>query len=431
MPTPARRPAVDDELPPYKKPAHPLNQRAQDQLRTLNGRSIVHLKEHSQKAGIRITDTVGLVQDILKEREDFIERARKNWEKGIDTEEQEQEEARFAELQQKVEESTKRLEESMRAVIDSGIAAQRLEDSLDWLRQNAPGRLEQEFATQRSRRESQRASQSQQHRTQDEEEEEEHEVSQGPTPGPTPLDGSRPALTGASEMFADRMQRQKDEYTSISLGGRYSRNNAYIGFKRMLHDARYRDEERPLPDPNTWFTATGSPAPGITGHGEDNDDDDDIVMDRATVSIRCPLTFQQFKEPYTSVKCPHTFERNAILEMIRKSNVRVGGVPRGGEKAVGCPVAGCSQMLTANDLQHDPILVRKIKRMQQAEARAAEESEAEDEREVYVSQLSRRSTRPRIKVSPSSRLQVLASQEPPRSLIVDDIASPSEEDDDG
>lgn len=35
-------------------------------------------------------------------------------------------------------------------------------------------------------------------------------------------------------------------------------------------------------------------------------------------------------------------------------------------------------MLTAADLHHDPILVRKIKRMQQAEAQENEESDTDD-----------------------------------------------------
>lgn len=344
-PTPARHTAAQtDELPPYRKPAHPLKRDATYQLDALNGRDIAQLKEHNEKASKLITDAAGLINDKLREREEATAKQRKRWEKGIDADEQEAEEQRLARLGEKVDEATKQLEESMRAVIDGSVAAQRIQESLDWLRQNAPGQLEREYATQMSQQQSQRQSQMQRERrsqdaNDDEDMEAPDEEADGPTPGPTPVDGPRPVLTGAGDLFTDRMTRKKNEYTSISFAGRYAKNNAYIGFKRMVHDARYQDD-RPLPNPDTWFTETGSPAPTITNL---SGDDDDIVMDRATISTRCPLTFQQFKEPYSSSKCPHTFEKNAILEMIRKSNIRLG-VGRGTDRAVECPVAGCSQV---------------------------------------------------------------------------------------
>jgi hypothetical protein len=183
----------------------------------------------------------------------------------------------------------------------------------------------------------------------------------GPTPGPTPLDGSRVALTGASELFAARIQREKDAYTARSHTSRYARNNDYRDFKRTVHDAKFGDDGPVLGHEDTWFTESGSPAPGITDTTQrgEFDDDDDIVVDRATVSTRCPITYQQFKEPYSSNKCPHTFEKNAILDMIRKGPHRVDG-----QKAVECPVNGCDKVSAAtyhSDLigypsRHVPVL---------------------------------------------------------------------------
>jgi len=343
-PTPARRPAASsDELPPYRKPSHPLNTKAQDHIRALNGRSITYLKENSKKSGDLITTAAGLINDKLREREEAMERRRKRWERGIHTEDQEEEEDMTAKLQEQVEEATKRLEESMRAVIDGGEAAQRIEQSLMYLREHAPGQLEAEYQTQMSQQQSQRR-----RRTQDSDGDdgmgEENEL-EDPTPGPTPLDGSRPVLTGISEIFNDRQTSKKDEYTSISLVGRYSKNDAYVRFKEMVHDAKYpQDSAPPLPKADTWFTDGGSPAPGTTQLGG-HDDDDDLVIDKERISTRCPLTFQQFKEPITSDKCKHTFEKNAILEMIRSSNTRVGGgAGRGGAKAIVCPRTGCDQV---------------------------------------------------------------------------------------
>jgi hypothetical protein len=235
----------------------------------------------------------------------------------------------------------------MRAVIDSGIAAQRIDDTLDWLRQQAPKQLENEYMTQMTQRATQRQSQiNSQRRGDGDEDMSDAELSDGPTPGPTPLDGTRITLTGVNELFLDRQQRQKDAYTSLSLTARYARNNEYRDFKRIVHDAKYGDGGPVLGHEDTWFTEMGSPAHGITHTQRGDFDNDDIIMDKATISTRCPLTFQQFKEPYTSTKCPHTFEKNAIVEMIRTSKHAIGaGGPRGaGVKAVNCPVAGCDQV---------------------------------------------------------------------------------------
>ncbi len=105
----------------------------------------------------------------------------------------------------------------------------------------------------------------------------------------------------------------------------------------LSHDAKYHDDAPPLGHEDTWFNEIGSPAPGITDGTQrgEFDDDDDIVVDKATISTRCPLTFQQFKEPYTSIKCPHTFEKNAIIDMIRTSGQRVGGNGQRGSGTLG------------------------------------------------------------------------------------------------
>ncbi|KAH7074086.1 zinc-finger of the MIZ type in Nse subunit-domain-containing protein [Paraphoma chrysanthemicola] len=421
--TPSRN--VNDQLPPYKKPSHPLDLEATRQLRDIQGRNLNDVKRHNKQAQETITASAASVNDMLREHTEYLARRQKKWDAGKGLEDREDEEREMERLQAQVEEATAKLEESMRAVLDSGFAAQRIDDTLDWLRQNAPKQLDDEYQTQISQRATQRQSQIQNQRRQDadgDEEMSDEDVEDGPTPGPTPLDGTRVSLTGVSELFKDRQQRQKDAYTSLSLTARYARNNEYRDFKRIVHDAKFGDDGPVLGHEDTWFTETGSPAPGTTNTQRgDLDDDDDIIMDKATISTRCPITFQQYKEPYTSTKCPHTFEKNAILEMIRSSPNMVGGAGPGGRgvKGVSCPVAGCSQMLTQADLRSDPILIRKIKRMQQAEAAQAEES-SEDEEVV-------RPKDHRVPNGSNSRLQVPSTQQPPQSSIVEDLGDPSDD----
>ena len=334
-----------DLLPPYKKPSHPLDAEATRELRNLQGRNLNDIKRHNRQATEHITNTAASVNDMLRDHAEYMGRRQKKWDAGKSLEDKEDEERIMVELQTNVDEATVKLEESMRAVIDSGVAAQRIEDALEWLRTNAPARLAEEYETQMTQRETQRQSQtqaaSQQARSQSRNDE---EMDDGPTPGPTPLEGSRVALTGASELFAARMQREKDTYTSLSHTTRYARNNDYRDFKRTVHDAKFGDDGPVLGHEDTWFTESGSPAPGITDTTQrgEFDDDDDIVVDRATVSTRCPITYQQFKDPYSSNKCPHTFEKNAILDMIRKGPHKVDG-----QKAVECPVNGCDKVSAA------------------------------------------------------------------------------------
>lgn len=85
-------------------------------------------------------------------------------------------------------------------------------------------------------------------------------------------------------------------------------------------------------------------------------------------------------------------------------------------------------MLRANDLNHDPVLARRINRLQEDKAREAEQSDAEDEREVSVSQPSMASVQPRIKNSSSPRRQVPPIQEVAKSSMVDDLGSSDDED---
>lgn len=351
-PTPGSSRSVDPNvLPPYKKPSHPLDQASHYKIRAIyTGATSQALKDHNKQAVELITKAAEGVNDHLRDREQRVVRRRQKWEAGKNLDQQEQEERELKKMQEDVSEATRKLEESMRHIIDISEATQRIEETLSWVRDNAPGRMNEDYNRQTSQRGTQLDSQTRARRDENSDEDMEDE---GPTPGPTPI-VSRVAITGLSEMFTERMERKKNEYLSFSHQARYAKNNSYIGFKAVVHDAKYGDDGPPLPHPDTWFTDRGSPALGVTATQEGAEDDDDIVIDKATVSVRCPITFQQFKEPYTSKKCPHSFEKTAILEFIRRSNQRVGNSgPRGlGEKAIQCPVQGCEQVRLFSILCH-------------------------------------------------------------------------------
>ena len=131
------------------------------------------------------------------------------------------------------------------------------------------------------------------------------------------------------------------------LDGSYAANNDYIGFKRTIHDALHPgDDAPPMPNASTWFPEsprtvnTTTRNAGRQPAGADDDDDVDVLSER--ISIKCPITLVPMKDPVTSTKCPHSFERSAILDMLDRSAIRVGGSNRrgvqDGQKAVQCPV---------------------------------------------------------------------------------------------
>lgn len=121
---------------------------------------------------------------------------------------------------------------------------------------------------------------------------------------------------------------------------RYASNNDYIGFKKIVHDSRHpEDDARPMPHASTWFP--GSPSNNTAdGRTADNVDDDDLQVASERISLNCPLTLLPMREPVSSRKCPHSFERAAILELLSASRVKAPGNRGNGpsEKAMKCPV---------------------------------------------------------------------------------------------
>ena len=125
----------------------------------------------------------------------------------------------------------------------------------------------------------------------------------------------------------------------------YAQNNDYIGFKRLVYDAQFPDDDAPpMPHSSTWFpdqspdTAT-SGALAVTG-SQPAPGNDELTVASERISIKCPITLLPMKDPVTSTKCPHSFEREAILSMINDSDVRIEGSARrgGGQKAMQCPI---------------------------------------------------------------------------------------------
>ncbi|KAI0847311.1 zinc-finger of the MIZ type in Nse subunit-domain-containing protein [Daldinia vernicosa] len=159
------------------------------------------------------------------------------------------------------------------------------------------------------------------------------------------------------------LQRAKEgaaeEYASKTPYERYGTNNDYVGFKRIWHDAVHGRGNKPLPDASKWFSQNG---------GEDEaSEDEDIIVAEEHLDIHCPLSMAVMKDPYTSIKCKHTFEKDSIIQFLQTQRGRAR-----------CPQTGCNKEVTVSDFHPDPVMLRRIKR-QLASQRAGMADEDEDE----------------------------------------------------
>ena len=189
-------------------------------------------------------------------------------------------------------------------------------------------------------------------------------------------------------------EKASKDWSSKSLTECYVKTNEYIGFYRTVYDAKNGDNAPPVPHSSLWFAdeEDPDPMPGTVsqskkGRHAEQDDDSDIEIASERISTKCPITFLTFRDPVTSMKCPHSFEKGAILEMLHHSSkslpftaeqvIELSQYTNRREKerrerefrirAVDCPV--CSLLLTESDLNADPVLLRKVRRIEAAAKR--------------------------------------------------------------
>lgn len=111
-----------------------------------------------------------------------------------------------------------------------------------------------------------------------------------------------------------------------------------------MHDAKYPGEDAPpLEKASRWFPQDKNAGGANNTLNSEDEEDDDLVISGGTTNLKCPLSLQQFSEPYSSDICTHTFEKSAIIEYINSGTVYAGG-----EKQKGCPVFGCDKVSFVN-----------------------------------------------------------------------------------
>jgi hypothetical protein len=328
--TPSGRSAADDAplaLPAYEPPSFPMDERTKQRLASMQSSretdsSRRQYEKHLAKSSTGLFESVGTINDILFARKRSLAHVAEKRRAQGDADKDDKEislEAYVAELDATITELTDSSEEALRWVID---CRAELEDHQAVLEQVMQGlnaqqpRPEPRSATRRERAPRQRAVGSDDEDgdagsgdAEGQEEEDAMDEAEG-------ADADAPPLTGVKDLLKTARTAKTDEYQALSAHQRYAVNNDYIAFKKNWHDALHPSDQVPLPDPSTWFDEHGQPTKGVvTGANED----DDLVVEREIIDLKCPLSLQIMKEPYSNHQCKHTFERAAIIEFIQSN----------------------------------------------------------------------------------------------------------------
>lgn len=417
-----------------------------------------------------------IVNDVNERAFEDRQRRRNRLDKLHDRGEQDTDAAKqeYEDFQQRSEALTNRMDESIRRVVDDKAWSDDLGDSVNHILTKS-----RELQTRTLRR-----------NREDEDEEDQGDDEEEVPRVEIDASESSTALLHAAQSTA------KTRWDAQTLTERYSQNPTYAEFYKMKHYAQNSSENPPpLPHHSMWFAAqegrnTQRSMAGAQhgtqrdteGQLEDHsdlqpmDDDTEIQVASENRSCKCPLTFTWFEHPVTSTKCPHSFEKAAILEMINASNTHLplsseqidnlnARFPRGvkgrpqaetimmmrNPRVTECPEQGCHMQLTDKDLRDDAVLKHQTQRAKDLERRRKEQEEAGDDdeensdddilptqrkkRQIFAIGSSPASARRRTLIKPERALSVVPnSQSQPgsnrgRSRLMDVDDTDSDDDD--
>lgn len=407
-------------LPPYEAPIAPLNTKAQIALSGLLSGPVV---SRLQK---QITEAAGLLHAVASDLNDYGAECRevhvkKKAKRG--NEENAEADAEHEAREKNIESLTVKLEHAVRKTVDEEVFVGTLPEMMQSVAEHAAegntGQTQSSFPTQTQRSRNQRGNGT----MADGEDEEE------PPPANPPSDAPPSPSHAPSALLASAVETHTGEWSSKSLYNRYASHNTYIAFKQSVHDAQHSSEENapPLPNRKTWFgtedrqaagpTDTSKAPPSKSGRAvaHTSEEIQDAVSESETsdleiaaekISTKCPITFLPFQYPLTSTKCPHSFESEAILSMLSRSSdtqpikgasqsqsqsQNQSSQARRGRnrrlvKVVRCPI--CSTPLAKDDLRPDPVLARKVRRLEARETQRQEGGSEDEEGEEDEDELS-------------------------------------------
>lgn len=353
----------------------PLNDKARKALQDLTRRyQNENLLQHKLKESTKlITETTGTLNDRAHERRVRYNRGvNKQTEKS--KEEIENDKQEHEEFQRRADELTKKMDLSMRRIIDNRIWAEELSANVTAVNTNAINS-------------SIRAAAQPEQGENDNDDDDDDD---------TPAMPAVPQNETPSSFLEAALTTQATRWTSKSLTDRYADDDDYKSFHKTLWDAKHPEENAPLmPAPALWLDreqnsdsihSLSHPSPSHSV---------DLAIASERVSLKCPLTLTYFRDPVTAITCNHTFDKPAIENMLKTSTdtvpltptqlTHLASLPRNQRtraenqmklKRVRCPE--CNKFFSENDLKPNPVLLRRVQRKIEQERREEERRENEE-----------------------------------------------------
>ena len=340
----ARQNRVPTELPDYQSPAHPLNLTAQQAIRDLpRNHKIDSLKSRLKAANIHLTDAAAEINDRFQDKHSLNEKRKARRAAAMSSQESSEDADReIEEMRKTTEQMTGHLEIGVRRGSDAGEEVKAIEVALRELDANViAGR---NALTQSSFGASQ------------------FRPNRGVNKDDEGEGGDEGISEGAVDVLKQKIDQHRAAYAESTMTERYASHNDYVGFKKIVHDAHYPGEDAPpMPHASSWFREGGGTQSSSSNGppGTQLNVDDDLIMASERISVKCPITLTEMRDPVSSIKCPHNFERQAFLEMISNSDLIADGNRRENinKKAMRCPVAGCDAVSLGNVFRPRPLLL--------------------------------------------------------------------------
>ncbi|KAK9452178.1 zinc-finger of the MIZ type in Nse subunit-domain-containing protein [Limtongia smithiae] len=179
-------------------------------------------------------------------------------------------------------------------------------------------------------------------------------------------------------IFLTTIKEESNNIVNKTDQDKFKDNQSLQQFRKMIWDAKYGgdgnddDEDAELPPVKDWFDAAGQilSITEIREKMREVNEDDDIVVAGEKRSLNCPVSLQLYEDPVTSTVCPHSFSKNAIMQLFLQGRHRINSIE--------CPVAGCHQTLTRDNLASDGVLARRVERYKQRHAQQTDEREFDE-----------------------------------------------------
>lgn len=157
------------------------------------------------------------------------------------------------------------------------------------------------------------------------------------------------------DIFADIVQQVTSEVTSQNPEAMFSMSDTvkklYEEKIASLSNAELHRHQKVMAFKENIRNCQGQAAQEPGGSMEELDED--IAVSQSQVNFICPLTQVEMDNPVKNKKCKHTYDKEAILNLIKTKQSH--------KKKCRCPVVGCGNTnVTESDLVPDQLLKRRI-----------------------------------------------------------------------